>query len=74
MGHQTGSRDWVNGLWLLDRRLLSTETSFIITNPGNETRGIIHAPTADPRVIYRMVSLTSVACRRRIFDMWIFGA
>ena len=33
VGDQTCSIDWVDGLWLLDRRLLSTETIFIIADP-----------------------------------------
>ena len=33
LGHQMGSRVWMEGLWQLDRRLLSTETIFI-TYPG----------------------------------------
>ena len=34
LGHQVRSRVWVEGLWQLDRRLLSTETIFLTTYPG----------------------------------------
>ena len=61
LGHQVGSRVWVEGLWQLDRRLLSTETICITTYPGNQVRKIPHTPAGSSQVLYGMVWRASFA-------------